>query len=56
MEKPKYLIDAKEDQCREIIGHPKNGIICGEKVKHGSSYCTIHHNENYVKQQNKRLK
>jgi len=41
------MIDIKDNQCREIIGCPKNGIMCGLPIDVGS-YCTCHAEKNYT--------
>lgn len=46
---PIHLIDLKDNQCRQVIGDPKNGMFCGKVVKNGSSYCNHHHNINHIK-------
>lgn len=46
---PIHLIDLKDNQCRQVIGDPRNGMFCGCVVRNGSSYCNNHHRINYVK-------
>lgn len=43
------LIDVKENQCREIIGEPKNLKCCGRIIVNGKSYCDKHFIKNTVK-------
>jgi GcrA cell cycle regulator len=42
------LLDARADQCREIVGHDGLAIFCGEIIVEGSSYCQHHHTINYL--------
>lgn len=44
-----HISKIKDNQCRDIIGDPKNGMMCGVIVKDGSSYCNNHHSINHIK-------
>lgn len=42
------LFDARENQCRNIIGDPKNMVVCGNACVEGKPYCSHHCLINYV--------
>ena len=43
-----HLLHAKEWQCRDVVGDPKNMIVCGAKCVEGKSYCQYHCQRNLI--------